>query len=731
VILAHFTQAWAVDFEFKAEPGERPVPICLVARELHSGRLIRLWRDDMRREPPYPTAPDALFVAYYASAELGCHAALGWPMPARILDLFAEFRCATNGLPTPNGAGLLGALTYHGLDAIGATEKAEMRDLILHGGAWTERERAAILDYCQSDVDALARLLPVMSPSIDLPRALVRGRYMAAVARMEHAGVPVDVSMLDRLRGNWDGIKDQLIAAVDADYGVFDGRTLRVERFARWLAKTGIPWPRLPSGQLCLHDDTFRQAARAHPAVAPLRELRVSLAGMRLADLAVGRDERNRTLLSPFRARTGRNQPSNSKFIFGPSAWLRGLIKPPPGHGVAYLDYKQQEFGIAAALSDDTAMQEAYRSGDPYLAFAKQAGAVPQDATKATHGPVREQFKACALGVLFGMQSESLATAIEQSPARARVLLRLHHELYPDFWRWSQGAVDTAMLHGELRTTLGWTVRAGPLVNPRALQNFPAQGNGAEMLRLACCLGTEAGIEICAPVHDAVLIGAPLDALDAAIAEMKAKMAEASRVILSGFEIGVDAAIVRYPERYADPRGRVMWERVTRLLGYGDSDSNTGERINNKDPFRMGAVVLPHPCGRWRGAQMAHELLDPADWVCAETVRAAPKFEEPSERLFVKGPIPWSVVAKAAAAHSVGLILLLRIKMALDMSDRRLVKDGFVKVTKALCRNIPGSSDTRLRAIAALEKAGLVEVTRRRRSGTLVRPVKGLFPSAG
>ena len=128
---------------------------------------------------------------------------------------------------------------------------------------------------------------------------------------------------------------------------------------------------------------------------------------MRLADLAVGHDGRNRTLLSPFRARSGRNQPSNSKFIFGPSVWLRGLIKPPPGHGVAYIDWEQQEFGIAAALSGDENMKAAYRSGDPYLAFAKQADAAPSDATKATHKAVREQFKQCVLAVQFGMGEES------------------------------------------------------------------------------------------------------------------------------------------------------------------------------------------------------------------------------------------------------------------------------------------------------------------------------------
>src|SRR5262249_22155817 len=114
------------------------------------------------------------------------------------------------------------------------------------------------------------------------------------------------------------------------------------------------------------------------------------IGGSAAGRLAVGDDGRNRTLLSPFPARAGANQPSNSRFIFGPAVWLRSLIKPPPSYAVAYVDWSQQEFGIAAALSGDPAMQAAYNSGDPYLAFAKQVGAVPEDATKASHGPVRE-----------------------------------------------------------------------------------------------------------------------------------------------------------------------------------------------------------------------------------------------------------------------------------------------------------------------------------------------------
>jgi DNA polymerase I len=579
-----FEEIWAIDFEFGAEPGENPQPVCLVAWELRNGRKLRVWCDEFGVTPPYPTSSNVLFVAYYASAEISCHLALGWPVPERVLDLFTEFRNHTNGLPTISGSGLLGALAHHGLDGIGAIEKHEMRELVLRGGPWSEAERVAIVDYCETDVAALARLLPAMLPYIDLPLALLRGRYMVAAARMERYGVPIDTATLEALTRHWSDIKDQLIAEIDVDYAVYEGRTFKADRFADYLARHGIPWPRLESGRLDLSDDIFRAMARVHPAIAPLRELRAALSEMRLSDLAVGKDGRGRTILSAFRARTGRNQPSNTKFIFGPSVWLRGLIKPPPGYGVAYIDWRQQEFGIAAALSHDPRMMEAYRSGDPYLAFAKQAGAAPADATKVTHKAVREQFKATVLAVQYGMGADALAQRIGQPPICARELLCLHRETYRVFWRWSDAAVDYAMLTGSLHTVFGWCVRVPPDVNPLSLRNFPMQANGAEMLRLACCLATERGIELCAPVHDAVLICAPLDRLGAEVALMQDAMREASRVVLGGFELGTDATRVRYPDRYMDGRGAVMWRRVMVLLDQAEANTpNTLDSLNTPD----------------------------------------------------------------------------------------------------------------------------------------------------
>ena len=223
--------------------------------------------------------------------------------------------------------------------------------------------------------------------------------------------------------------------------GVFEGRTFKANRFAAWLDRAGIPWPRLESGALDLSDDTFREMSKAHPEVSPLRELRHCLSGMRLNDLAVGSDGRNRCLLSAFATRTGRNAPSNTRYIFGPSVWLRGLIQPPPWHAVVYIDWSAQEIGIAAALSGDPAMLAGYDSGDPYIAFAKQAGAVPEDATKESHPLVRDQFKACALGVLYGLGALGLAERIGVLPIVARRQLQRHREIYRVFWEWSDRVV--------------------------------------------------------------------------------------------------------------------------------------------------------------------------------------------------------------------------------------------------------------------------------------------------
>jgi hypothetical protein len=396
----------------------------MCAREYRSGREFRLWRDDLQRPAaPFDTGPESVMIAFAAVAELSCFLELGWPLPLNVLDLFAEHRVTTNGAKPLCGDSLIGALAIRGLTHMNVGEKDTLRRLILDQSTWSADERSAIIDYCMTDVDALAALLPAIP--IELPFALLRGRYGAAVARMERAGIPIDVPLYCLAVERWDDLKRDLIADVDAEFGVYDDGHFRQARFKYWLDSHRITnWPHTEvSGVLALDDDSFLEQIALHPdlpELQTLRELRATLGRMRLIGLEIGADGRNRAALMPFRAITGRNLPSASKYIFGPARWLRGFIKPTEGFGLAYLDFASEEVALAAALSGDACLAADYASGDPYLRFAVAAGLAPQGASKETHGAIRDACKSLFLGIGYGMQPRSLAQKAGITVAEAR-----------------------------------------------------------------------------------------------------------------------------------------------------------------------------------------------------------------------------------------------------------------------------------------------------------------------
>src|SRR6476469_4074907 len=99
-----FREIWAVDTEFYpglglangGVVGDPITPLCLVALEMRSRRLVRLWRDQLGPFPPYRLDNEALIVGYNLAAEFGFHVAKGWGEPACALDAYVEFRHATN-----------------------------------------------------------------------------------------------------------------------------------------------------------------------------------------------------------------------------------------------------------------------------------------------------------------------------------------------------------------------------------------------------------------------------------------------------------------------------------------------------------------------------------------------------------------------------------------------------------------------------------------------------------
>jgi DNA polymerase-1 len=232
-------------------------------------------------------------MGYMASAELGTHLALSWPQPANVLDPYVEFRHHTNDGSIESGDrekgfyGLGGALQYFCEDAIDAAHKKDMRDRIIQGPPYTTEERAAILDYCEEDTRALARLVPHIIPTVrSLPHALHRGKFQWTIAQQEHRGLPVDLPTLTRLRTQWDAIRCDLVIEKDHGriYEIVDGRAhWRKQEFANYLQRTGLApvWPRLPSGAFDETDEAFKEMEGRYPQIKELRQLRYTLPNLK------------------------------------------------------------------------------------------------------------------------------------------------------------------------------------------------------------------------------------------------------------------------------------------------------------------------------------------------------------------------------------------------------------------------------------------------------------------
>jgi hypothetical protein len=561
---------WVVDFEFTHQPGDKPDVVCLAAKEFESGRSIALWRDQIGPAPPYDIGPDSIVVFYSGSeAELACHLALGWPLPVNCVDLMVEYRMAVNGIGGEKALSMLAACERFGVPVqTSPAEKKRTVDRILQGPPFSAEERAWILHYCQTDVEEEVGLLRALLPEALSPHALWRGLFIKAIARMWWRGIPIDPRYVAlatdpeaRLK-----LKEALIADLEADFPIFDGTVLKNTLLAEFLEEAGIPVPRTPSGRAAVSQDQLGGLAREHPVLAPLVESLKAQAQLRDFSLPIGDDSRLRAWFAPFLTITSRAAPPTNGYIYNLPAWMRATMRAEPGRALAYLDWHAMEFGLAAALSQDPSMVAFYESGDPYLAAAVATRAVPPEATKSSHPTERELFKVGLLACQYGIGAESLARRIKRSIQAAHNFLRMHRRIFSAYWRWSDEMAAAAIHSGQCRSRHGWVYRVRAPFHDRSLRNWPIQTLGADILRTACILADQQDIEMLATAHDAVLIQAREDEIEAAAAVMADCMRRAAMILTDGFQLRSSVEIKRAGERFVEERGRRTLAIVDRFL---------------------------------------------------------------------------------------------------------------------------------------------------------------------
>jgi DNA polymerase I-like protein with 3'-5' exonuclease and polymerase domains len=306
--------------------------------------------------------------------------------------------------------------------------------------------------------------------------------------------------------------------------------------------------------------------AGRYPEMEPLRELRYTMEKLKLSDLAIGNDNRNRCLLSAYGTKTARHAPSNSKYFFGPAKWIRHFIAPPPGRALIHRDYSQQEVRIAAVKSGDGELLRACESGDVYLGIAQQLGFIKPGMVDPEIKAVRTMFKTVVLGIIYGLGPYSLAVRTGISVTEAIEILARLRARFRTFEAFAERAVDRAGLDLEISTEFDWRMRCRSEMNSRTIRNFPVQSCASEILHVLVVLAERRGLPIVAPVHDAVMVEVDAADADDASVELDRAMSDASAVLLKGYELPTDVQIVRPGEHFVDERGAPMWATVSRLI---------------------------------------------------------------------------------------------------------------------------------------------------------------------
>lgn len=459
---------------------------------------------------------------------------------------------AGNAKPESN----LAATLYKMLGVLIDTEhKTAMRDLIISQPAkWQDEDREAVMKYCASDVEHLPALHKCIIAAyketqayrrgdIQLTDLLWRGETAARTALMMCLGYPVNALRVKSFSAAVPSILKDIADDINTQFPekkVFEWNkksltfTMKQEPQREFVRSCPFAdkWQRTDKKDISLaleawtqHYNYSHEYPQGNFPAQIIRYLKTKqnlngfLPKSKTSDKktffdSYGSDGRARAWLNPYGSQSSRFQPSATGFIPLKSAWMRSLIEPRPGFSIASIDYGSEEFLLAALLSGDEKMYQAYASGDPYLAFAKEAKAVPAHGTKETHATERNRFKSTVLGVGYLMGNFSLSakltqdTGVHHTPEQAQKLIDLYFEVFSGYSKWIDKTINDYSQNGYLRLLDGW-IMFGDNPNFRSVSNCPVQGTGAVILRRAIKIAQERGLRVIIPLHDALYIEYP------------------------------------------------------------------------------------------------------------------------------------------------------------------------------------------------------------------------------
>jgi len=549
------------EFQFDKSMNYIRTPICLVAKDLSTGQVYKIWDKDnkfpsMERIFDFDTT---LFVCHYSVAEVGYFLRKLMGRPPYIFDTWCEYAKLYKNI---RPLSLLAAATAYGYSTpTSSADKEYYRDLCIENNTWTETEKEEILKYCLDDVLMTEHIFYSLLEDLEktcgkdyeilLEQALARGQSMACVAKVQQHGIGFDINLVEDFNNYWPHVKDAVIQRFNNKIGLWDSNSkFCYDKFEELIKRLDLlgEWPRTPKGKLKTNKETLEIYDDSYNEIKLLKQINNLTNSGKLADYVMSEDGRYRPYggFKMFGTHTGRCTPT-SKWPYGAAKWSRNFMRPAFGNVYAYLDFKSEEPFISAMLSGDQNLLAAYNSGDVYLHTAKLAGLAPSHATDKTHSEIRTIFKVIVLSSNYGAGAYSIAKKLKKfgkTYSETAGLIKTYKELYKVYFNWIDNRSNHALMHGFISSSLGWERRfaKNSFINPRSLMNWSIQAESAEVLRNALIRLIDAGIKVCAMVHDAFLIECPIPEHKDQIRVAKQCMIDAAEYIVGG-KIMVDEEI--------------------------------------------------------------------------------------------------------------------------------------------------------------------------------------------
>jgi DNA polymerase I-like protein with 3'-5' exonuclease and polymerase domains len=567
---------WSVDAEYGfgggAEHESAFVPVVFCAVNALTAERHAFWGRDPRLAQFLRGHAADLFVSHNLIAEAKYLLRLGVTPPARWFDTMLAWRYVSNAEVAPQ-YGLEAALTQLGLPHAFAGEKDTLRERIgrLDFDAGDAAFRRTVHDYCFEDCEGAARLYWRLAARVPAAWMRYAAEFCLETARMELRGIGMDLRTYARLLERKAEVIRLVTGAVNAVSPVFtDSGSLVRGRFFSWCATNGVGWPlqlspRTGEKYLAADKRAFERMKGRHPFVAAVHE--ANKTAKQLTDrkgLVVDpRTGRHHFGNIPFGMATGRT--SFRGFLLSCPKWMRWLAVPKsPEHRLVSVDFEAEEIVIAAHLSGDRNMLAGYLSGDPHMAFAVLAGAAPAGASKATHPEVRRKYKAVNLGVNYGQTAYGLTESTGMHHVEAVALLGEHRRAFAAYWRWADGYTSQAFRSGRCWTAGAWPRAVDRRSNPRSVANYPVQGTGADLMRLAVVYLSRNGLPLLAVNHDGFLFECHRDQLPDLREAVDSALRQAVEQLLPRAPMRWSFEV--FTDRYRDEEGRALWERVNGAL---------------------------------------------------------------------------------------------------------------------------------------------------------------------